>query len=503
MIDQQEEKPPREECGVFGVWAPGEEVAKLTYYGLYALQHRGQEAAGIAAADGTQVLVFKDLGLVSQVFDEQTLAAMPGHVAIGHCRYSTTGSTNWENAQPVFRHTVAGSGVALGHNGNLVNAGELVARARDARLIHSRGSTATTDSDILGALLAHAANDATLESAAADLLPSVRGAFCLTFMDENTLYAARDAHGVRPLSLGRLDRGWVVASETAALDIVGASFVRDIEPGELLAIDADGVRSTRFAAPEPKGCIFEHVYLARPDSTVAGRSVHNTRVDIGRRLAREGTADADLVIGVPESGTPAAIGFAQESGIAYGQGLMKNAYVGRTFIQPSQTIRQLGIRLKLNPLKEVIRGKRLVVVDDSIVRGNTQRALVRMLREAGAAEVHVRIASPPVKWPCFYGIDFASPAELIANAVDNADEAEMIEAVRCAIDADTLDYISLYGTIAATEQPASRLCTACFDGRYPIELPEEAALGRDAVEHMLADSAPPAADTDIAAARGR
>ena len=305
MTGPQTDQEPHEECGVFGVWAPGEEVAKLTYYGLYALQHRGQEAAGIAVADGSQVLVFKDLGLVSQVFDEQTLAAMEGHVAIGHCRYSTTGSTTWENAQPVFRNTAAGTGVALGHNGNLVNTAELAARARDAGLINTRGApVATTDSDILGALLAHGAADSTLEQAALELLPTVRGAFCLTFMDENTLYAARDPYGVRPLSLGRLDRGWVVASETAALDIVGASFVRDIEPGELLAIDADGVRSSRFAPPTPKGCVFDYVYLARPDSTIGGRSVHKTRVDIGRRLAQEGPVDADLVIGVPESASP-------------------------------------------------------------------------------------------------------------------------------------------------------------------------------------------------------
>ncbi|MBJ7386921.1 MAG: amidophosphoribosyltransferase, partial [Mycolicibacterium sp.] len=334
------------------------------------------------------------------------------------------------------------------------------------------------------------AADSSLEQAALELLPTVRGAFCLTFMDENTLYAARDPHGVRPLSLGRLDRGWVVASETAALDIVGASFVRDIEPGELLAIDADGVRSTRFANPTPKGCVFEYVYLARPDSVIGGRSVHGTRVEIGRRLAAEKPVDADLVIGVPESGTPAAVGYAQGSGIPYGQGLMKNAYVGRTFIQPSQTIRQLGIRLKLNPLKEVIRGKRLIVVDDSIVRGNTQRALIRMLREAGALEVHVRIASPPVKWPCFYGIDFATPAELIANAASNsADEEEMLDGVRRAIGADTLGYISSQGMIAATEQPASRLCSACFDGNYPIELPGETALGKNVIEHMLATAA--------------
>ncbi|MGW6335603.1 amidophosphoribosyltransferase [Nocardia rhamnosiphila] len=489
------ENPPREECGVFGVWAPGEDVAKLTYYGLYALQHRGQEAAGIAVSDGSQVLVFKDLGLVSQVFDEQTLAAMPGHVAVGHCRYSTTGATTWENAQPIFRTTAVGSGLALGHNGNLVNTAELADRARELGLVAGPGRpgavSATSDSDVMTALLAHASADSSIEQAAMELLPTVRGAFCLTFMDEHTLYAARDPHGVRPLVLGRLERGWVVASETAALDIVGASFVREIEPGELLAIDADGVRSSRFANPEPKGCVFEYVYLARPDSTISGRSVHATRVDIGRRLAAEHPIDADLVIPVPESGTPAAVGYAQGSGVPYGQGLMKNAYVGRTFIQPSQTIRQLGIRLKLNPLREVIRGKRLIVVDDSIVRGNTQRALIRMLREAGALEIHVRIASPPVKWPCFYGIDFASRAELVANnagidpdgmPADPEAMHDMVEGVRRSIGADTLGYISIDGMVAATEQPRTRLCCACFDGNYPIPLPTEAAIGKNLLE---------------------
>ncbi|WP_137872938.1 amidophosphoribosyltransferase [Rhodococcus sp. Q] len=508
-MSDQDEQPPREECGVFGVWAPGEDVAKLTYYGLYALQHRGQEAAGIAVADGSQVLVFKDLGLVSQVFDEQTLGAMPGHVAVGHCRYSTTGSTTWENAQPIFRTTAAGTGIALGHNGNLVNTAELAERARAAGLMNSkRPGGATSDSDIVGALLAHAAADRSIEQAAMELLPTLRGAFCLTFMDEHTLYAARDPHGVRPLVLGRLDRGWVVASETAALDIVGASFVREIEPGELLAIDADGVRSSRFANPTPKGCVFEYVYLARPDTTIAGRSVHATRVDIGRRLAKEHPIDGDLVIPVPESGTPAAVGYAQGSGIPYGQGLMKNAYVGRTFIQPSQTIRQLGIRLKLNPLRDVIRGKRLIVVDDSIVRGNTQRALIRMLREAGALEIHVRIASPPVKWPCFYGIDFASPAELIANGAGGTNHEpgnveEMIEGVRRSIGADSLGYISVDGMVAATEQPASRLCMACFDGEYPIELPTE--IGKNVLEGMLEQTAGAATkqDNDNASALSR
>ncbi|MBE7190562.1 amidophosphoribosyltransferase, partial [Jatrophihabitans endophyticus] len=343
-----EDKGPQDACGVFGVWAPGEQVAKLTYFGLYALQHRGQEAAGIAVSDGSSLVVYKDLGLVSQVFDEATLATLQGHIAVGHTRYSTTGSTTWENAQPSFRTTPAGTGLALGHNGNLVNTADLAVEAREAGIRSALG--ATTDSELLTALLA-ARPDVSVEQAALDVLPKLRGAFSLVFMDEHTLYAARDAQGVRPLVLGRLERGWVVTSETAALDIVGASFVREIEPGELVAIDADGLRSESFAAPAPKGCVFEYVYLARPDTTIAGRSVHSARVAVGRRLAREHPVEADLVIPVPESGTPAAIGYAEESGIPYGLGLVKNAYVGRTFIQPSQTIRQLGIRLKLNPLR--------------------------------------------------------------------------------------------------------------------------------------------------------
>ncbi len=480
--DLDHDPAPREECGVFGVWAPGEDVANLTYYGLYALQHRGQEAAGIAVSDGRRMVVFKDLGLVSQVFDEQVLSSLKGHLAVGHCRYSTTGSTTWENAQPTFRTTATGSGIALGHNGNLVNSAELRDEVKALRAgARDRGAIpASTDSDLVSELLAGTAADIGVEEAALRLLPRVRGAFSLVFADEQTLYAARDPHGVRPLVLGRLERGWVVASETAALDIVGASMVREVEPGELLAIDAGGLRSSRFAAPEPKGCVFEYVYLARPDTSISGRSVHATRVEIGRRLADEHPVEADLVIPVPESGTPAAIGYAQGSGIPYGQGLVKNQYVGRTFIQPSQTIRQLGIRLKLNPLREIIRGKRLVVVDDSIVRGNTQRALVRMLREAGALEVHVRIASPPVQWPCFYGIDFATRAELVASGLDT-------EGVRRSIGADTLGYVSVEGMVAASEQPRSRLCAACFTGEYPIPLPEEARLGK----HLLEDLAVP------------
>jgi amidophosphoribosyltransferase len=462
---------PQDKCGVFGVWAPGEEVAKLTYFGLYALQHRGQEAAGIAVSDGSGVVVYKDLGLVAQVFDEPTLASLRGHIAIGHTRYSTTGASNWENAQPTIRGTSAGTTIALAHNGNLVNTAELARAVQD---LDDPPDGATSDTALVTALLA-GRPDLSVEAVALEVLPTVKGAFSFVFMDETTLYAARDPHGVRPLVLGRLERGWVVASETAALDTVGASVVREVEPGELLAVDEDGLRSVRFASPDPKGCLFEYVYLARPDTTISGRNLYAARVAIGRRLAEEHPVDADLVIPVPESGTPAAIGYAAASGIPYGSGLVKNAYVGRTFIQPSQTIRQLGIRLKFNPLRDNVRGKRVVVVDDSIVRGNTQRALVRMMREAGALEVHVRISSPPVRWPCFYGIDFATRAELIANGLDT-------EGVRRSLGADTLGYISLSGLVAATEQPKTRLCRACFDGEYPIALPAGHLIGKHVLE---------------------
>ncbi|MFL6075359.1 MAG: amidophosphoribosyltransferase [Mycobacteriales bacterium] len=482
---------PQDACGVFGVWAPGEEVAKLTYFGLYALQHRGQESAGIAVGDGNRLVVYKDLGLVAQVFDETTLNVLRGYVAVGHARYSTTGASTWENAQPTLKSNHGGATVALAHNGNLVNTAELAGSIERPQAQDNRNRlqpAATTDTDVLVSLLSgyrDQERDATLEQAALHVLPHLRGAFSLVFCDEHTLYAARDPQGVRPLCLGRLERGWVVASETAALDIVGASFVREVEPGELVAVDEHGLRSKRYAEPDPKGCLFEYVYLARPDTSIAGRSVQAARVEVGRTLAREAPAEADLVIPVPESGTPAAVGYAEASGIPYGIGLVKNSYVGRTFIQPSQTIRQLGIRLKLNPLRDVIRGKRLVVVDDTIVRGNTQRALVRMLREASATQVHVRISSPPVRWPCFYGIDFATRAELIASGLG-------IDEVCQSIGADSLGHVSLEGLIAATGQPAERLCRACFDGVYPIALPPEDELGKHLLEPAASGQPEPA-----------
>jgi amidophosphoribosyltransferase len=464
-----EDKGPQDACGVFGVWAPGEEVAKLSFYGLYALQHRGTESAGIATSDGERILIFKDMGLVSQVFTEGDLATLKGNLAIGHCRYSTTGSSTWVNAQPTLRPTKYGT-LALAHNGNLTNTGDLAELVQKLEGSATSMSGVTTDTEIMTALIA-LQDEKNVEASALAVLPQLEGAFSLVFMDEHTLYAARDRHGVRPLVLGKLETGWVVASESAALDIVGAAFVREIEPGEFVAIDSNGVRSQRWAEAQPKGCLFEYVYLARPDTTIAGSGIHKTRVAIGAQLAREAPAEADLVIPVPESGTPAAIGYAKESGIPFGLGLVKNSYVGRTFIQPSQTIRQLGIRLKLNPLREIIEGKRIVVVDDSIVRGNTQRAIVRMLREAGAREIHVRISSPPVKWPCYYGIDFATRAELIANGLE-------VEEIRRSIGADSLGYVSLDGLISATQVPSERLCSACFTGEYPIRIPEDMSEGK-------------------------
>lgn len=472
-LDDKGEQEPREECGVFGVWAPGEEVSKLTYFGLFALQHRGQEAGGIAVGDGDRIVVFKDMGLVSQVFDESILNSLRGDVAIGHTRYSTAGGKEWANVQPMFGTSSSGVDIALGHNGNLVNYEDLLAEARERDLIKPKEDT-VSDTMILSALLSAGVDkEHTLWDSARDLLPRVHGAYCLTFTDGHTLYAARDPHGVRPLTIGRLPQGWVIASETCALDIVGAQFIREIEPGELVAVDESGVRSERFAEPQHRGCVFEYVYLARPDSHIRGRTVNEARVDIGKRLAeRSPVDDADMVIPVPDSGTPAAVGYSRGSDIPFGQGLVKNAYVGRTFIQPTQTLRQLGIRLKLNPLREVIEGRKLVVVDDSIVRGNTQRALIRMLREAGAAEVHVRIASPPVKWPCFYGIDFASPGELIANGGMNDGEEAVTETIRAAINADSLAFVSIDDMVESTHQPRNELCTACFDGSYPLGLPD-------------------------------
>jgi len=451
---------PREECGVFGIFAPGEDVATATYYGLYALQHRGQESAGIAVSNGERIVVHKDMGLVNQVFNPSSLASLPGHLAVGHTRYSTTGSSTWGNAQPQYRETAAGGGIALGHNGNLVNTVDL------ARDFGSEAGDSVNDSELMTMLLA-ADIDVSTEEAITRIAPRLKGAFSVVACDEQRLYAFRDHHGVRPLVIGRLPKGgWVVASETAALDIVGAILVRDVEPGEVVAIDENGLSSSRFADPDPHFCLFEWVYLARPDHRQDGRSVLAARREMGRQLAREAPADADMVIPVPDSGRDAAAGYAAESGLEYADGLVKNRYVGRTFIQPSQSLRELGIRLKLSPVREIVEDRRLVVVDDSIVRGNTSRQLVAMLRAAGAAEVHLRISSPPIEHPCYYGIDMASRSHLIAADME-------VEEIRQFIDADSLHYLSLDGLTASTPADPDRLCRACFDGRYPIPVPGE------------------------------
>jgi amidophosphoribosyltransferase len=449
---------PREACGLFGVWAPGEDVSRLIYFGLFALQHRGQESAGMAVSDGSNIMVFRDLGLVSAVFDEATLSTLQGDLGIGHTRYSTTGSTTWDNAQPAFKSDGI-HGLALGHNGNLVNTRALAEEA-------GWKAKATTDSDLVATMLANRIDDG-LEEAALDILPRLQGAFSFLLMNEHTVFAARDPHGLRPLAIGKLAGGFCFASETAALDIVGATYVREVEPGEMVMVDEQGLRSRRFAeSPRKALCLFEFVYLARADSRLYGRTVHEARREMGRALARQSPVDADLVIPIPDTGHSAAQGFAEAARIGYGEGLLKNRYVGRTFIQPSPTLRQRGVKLKLNPIPDAVRGKRVVVVDDSIVRGTTTRQIIQTLREAGAAAVHMRITSPPVRWPCFYGIDMSTRQELVASDLS-------VEEVREFLGADSLAYLELDSVVEATGSPRGEFCRACFDGEYPIPIPEQ------------------------------
>lgn len=424
----------------------------------------------MAVSDGNNILVYKELGLVSQVFSEATLTTLYGDLGIGHTRYSTTGSTTWDNAQPVFK-TDGAHTLALGHNGNLVNTHEL------ATSVGSDGS-ATSDTDLVSTLIVREmAQTGGLEEAAMRVLPTLRGAFCFVMMDERSVYAARGPMGIRPLSIGRLPNGFVVASETCALDIVGATFIRDVEPGEIVRFDDRGLHSRRYAPLERRAsCIFEYVYLARPDSRMEGLTVHEARREMGRILAREHPVDADMVIAVPTTGHSAAQGYSEVTGIPYGDGLYKNQYVGRTFIQPSQSLRDLGVKLKLNPLPDAIRGKRLVVVDDSIVRGTTTKQIVAALREAGVVEVHLRITCPPLKWPCFYGIDMPTRQELIGADLT-------VQEIGAYVGADSLGYLSLDGMVEASGGGKDRFCRACFDGEYPIPVPENA--GKFVLEHQL------------------
>jgi amidophosphoribosyltransferase len=449
-------------CGVFGVYAPDRDVARLSYFGLFALQHRGQESAGIAVSEAGRLTALRDLGLVTQVFDEQKLHGLRGQVAIGHTRYSTTGSSQWANAQPLVQHGRART-VALGHNGNLINAHDL----RDE--LTSAGVTlrATSDSEVIAALIAN--DESPLDEAVAHAMQRLEGAYSAVALSQGTLIAFRDRYGFRPLVIGQIHGDYVVASETCALDLVGAEFVREVDRGEAVLIDEHGLRSVRAVEPANGGalCIFEFFYLARPDTRLAGVEVHAARVRMGEALAAEAPAEADLVLPIPDSGTPAAIGFSRALGIPFSEGLIKNRYIGRTFIQPDQELRQLGVRLKFNPLAEVA-GKRVVVVDDSIVRGNTTRQIVRMLFDAGAAEVHVRVSAPPVIGQCFYGIDLADPAEMIASD-------KTVEEIRDYIGATSLAYLSHDGLVAATRRPENELCRACLTGSYPTPVPAEHA----------------------------
>lgn len=459
---------PGHECGVFGVYAPNQSVAHLTYLGLYALQHRGQESAGIAVSDGHLITVIKDMGLVSNVFDDRTLAALTGHLAIGHTRYSTTGSSTWRNAQPFYRN-VGEHSFALGHNGNLVNTEKLAA---DLGMLPG---AVTSDSDLVAELISGelaldpepSSDGRVLERALLKVLPRLEGAFSFVLMDEGHVIGVRDPNGFWPLCLGKLENGWVLASETPALDVVGAHFVREVEPGEMIIIDATGYRTVRpfdDSVVEPRLCLFEFVYFSRPDGRLYGQNVHQARVRMGEKLAEQAPVEADMVMGVPESGIPAAEGFARHSGIPQGQGLVKNRYIGRTFIAPNQQMRALGVRMKLNPLRDNIVGKRLVVVDDSIVRGTTTRAMIAMLREAGALEVHMRISSPPYRWPCFYGMDTGTQGELIASNLD-------VDEICDYIGADTLAYLTVDRLRDATGAPLAGFCDACLTGEYPVEVP--------------------------------
>ena len=448
-------------CGVFGVHAAERDVARVTYFGLFALQHRGQESAGIAVSDEGRLTALRDLGLVTQVFDEQKLHGLRGQVAIGHTRYSTTGSSQWSNAQPLVQHGRART-VALGHNGNLVNERALREQLR------SDGVTlrATSDSEVIAALIAN--DEAPLDEAVGNAMRLLEGAYSIVALSQGTLIAFRDPHGFRPLVLGRILDDWVVASETCALDLVGAEVEREVRPGELLLIGEE--IESRQVVPKDDGgaqCIFEFFYLARPDTQLSGMEVHGARVRMGERLAAEAPVEADLVLPIPDSGTPAAIGFSRAIGVPFSEGLIKNRYIQRTFIQPDQELRAQGVRLKFNPLAEVA-GKRLVVVDDSIVRGNTTRQIVQMLFDAGAAEVHVRISSPPVIGQCFYGIDLADPAEMIA-----ADRS--VEEIREYIGASSLAYLSHDGLVEATKRPRTELCRACLTGDYPTAVPPDHA----------------------------
>lgn len=468
----------RDECGVFGIFGHSE-ASNLTYLGLYALQHRGQESAGIAASDGAQIRHSKAMGYVNEAFNGESLAQLPGSLAVGHVRYSTAGESRLANAHPIVVDSVHGQ-LAVCHNGNLVNAGDL----RDALVRDGAIFQTSSDTEVVVHLFARS-RETSVEAAIIEAVSQVRGAFSFVMMTKDRVIGVRDPHGFRPLALGTLGDAWVICSETCALDLIGATYVRDVEPGELVILSAKGVKSLKpFAPAAVSQCIFEHVYFARPDSYVFGESVNEVRTDLGRRLAREAPVTADVIVPIPDSGVCAAIGFAEESGVPMRMGLIRNHYVGRTFIEPQQSIRHFGVRVKLNPVRSILDGKRVVLVDDSIVRGTTSRKIVRMVRSAGAREVHMRISCPPTISPCFYGIDTPRRSELIAAT-------HTLEEIRKYLDADSVAYLSLDGMTGAVKGGRSKYCTSCYTGVYPVAFPrDEAAYLQLALK--LNSDAPPA-----------
>jgi amidophosphoribosyltransferase len=468
-------------CGVFAVYGNTDNASRITYFGIFALQHRGQESAGIATSDGNRIHIHKQMGLVSQVFNEPDLAALPGHIAIGHTRYSTTGSSLVCNAQPIMVECSRGAFV-LAHNGNLVNTAQLYQELR----AEGMKITGTTDSELMAHMVAAAwEKTGDLAAAVAACVPRWQGAYALVMMTKDTVMGLRDPWGVRPLCLGRLNGDQhILASETCALSVIDAKFTREVDAGELVIIDKDGLRQVQVAPPSPSMCIFEFIYFARPDSYIYGKSLHNSRRRMGQMLAQEHPAEADIVIPVPDTGWPAAIGYAEASRIPFGEGLIKSRYIQRTFIQPDQRQRDMGVKMKLNPLREALAGKRVVVVEDSIVRGTTTRNIVKLLKEAGAREVHLRISSPPYRYPCFYGIDTFNRTKLLAAKLHS------VEKIREYIGADSLGYLSLSGMIKAVGVPRKSFCTACFSANYPIPVPQDIRVTKFALEEDACPTEP-------------
>lgn len=460
MIEVMSERKISEKCGIFGIYAQSGKVAEIIFYGLQALQHRGQESAGIAVSDGENILIFKDLGLVSQVFNEQNIAPLQGHIGIGHTRYSTRGENVWKNSQPLYR-MFKNESFAIAHNGNLIN----VESIRNEQKKEGINFETTTDTEVIASLIESSEKE-NIEDAIKDAISKIKGSYSLVILTKDKVFGIRDPYGFRPLVLGNIDDSFIIASETCALDIIDASFIREIDPGEIVVLDKNGMRSQMILPVERVSmCVFELIYFARPDSYIHNKNMFEVRHRMGQELAKESPADADIVISVPDSGTPAAIGYSAESKIPYAEGFIKNRYIGRTFIQPLQQTREIGVRLKLNPLKDIIKNKRLVVVDDSIVRGNTSKKIIKMLYCAGAKEVHMRISSPPLLYPCYYGIDMATKKEFVANH-------KTLEDIRKFLNVDSLKYLSINGLVKAIGESKERFCFACFNNEYPVSIPK-------------------------------